>query len=591
MSARNLWPSPTGQSNAQLYEFSRRVSTLLKLGVYETSAADGKVYNVMRFGAANNGTSSSVAAIRAAVAEASATGGVIHFPAGDGYVIDEPITINFGKVALTGDALGRASYLIVPDNVNAFVFSADDPENDTLGDIGLHNLTIWGPTGPTAGIGIKFVRCNRVYMCGLDLRAFYKGVQIEGGNEIFMSDATLGGAVWAGASSGSFLLKLMKAAYGATNEAPSEVFVSNFNFKGTPVGPYLENGIVLEACDGLFMSNGHAGFTSNAGLLIKATGSDTSIVNIDVANVMFDGNAGDGGYGIRTSGTSGGVIRELTFDSVKCVGHAENGIELGLADLKVVNITGGKFSSNGKWGVKITAGDDITIAANKFYDNNAGAGSEGDISIDGVTDVLVDGNKFKAGGTAQTYGVLVGSGSNDQVQILNNSFKGCTTDIQINSVIDDLVLENNTTDKADTIASASTITIPNVGNTFHITGTTDISDVSMPYVPGREIKLVFADVLNVSSGTVLLMNGRMRTVSGAVLTLVNDGTVVREVARSPLISKSAVASMPAAGVAGHKWFATDGRKVGEGAGSGTGVECYDDGTAWRTVDASTTVAA
>ena len=41
---------------------------------------------------------------------------------------------------------------------------------------------------------------------------------------------------------------------------------------------------------------------------------------------------------------------------------------------------------------------------------------------------------------------------------------------------------------------------------------------------------------------------------------------------------------------GRLRFVSNGRKVGEGAGAGTGVLCYDDGVAWRTCDTSTTVA-
>lgn len=54
-----------------------------------------------------------------------------------------------------------------------------------------------------------------------------------------------------------------------------------------------------------------------------------------------------------------------------------------------------------------------------------------------------------------------------------------------------------------------------------------------------------------------------------------------------------VATLPvsAAGTKGRLAFATDGRKNGEGAAAGTGVLCYDDGTAWRRVSDDTTAAA
>lgn len=56
------------------------------------------------------------------------------------------------------------------------------------------------------------------------------------------------------------------------------------------------------------------------------------------------------------------------------------------------------------------------------------------------------------------------------------------------------------------------------------------------------------------------------------------------------IAQTTVAGLPT-GATDKFVFATDGRKVGEGAGSGTGVLCRYNGTAWKTVDAGTTVTA
>lgn len=51
-----------------------------------------------------------------------------------------------------------------------------------------------------------------------------------------------------------------------------------------------------------------------------------------------------------------------------------------------------------------------------------------------------------------------------------------------------------------------------------------------------------------------------------------------------------VADLPTAGEIGRLRYATNGRKVGEGAGLGTGVLVYDDGVAWRRTGDDTTVA-
>jgi hypothetical protein len=52
-----------------------------------------------------------------------------------------------------------------------------------------------------------------------------------------------------------------------------------------------------------------------------------------------------------------------------------------------------------------------------------------------------------------------------------------------------------------------------------------------------------------------------------------------------------VATLPVAGQQGRVRFVFDGRKVGEGAGAGTGVLVYDDGVAWRRTADDTTVVA
>lgn len=56
------------------------------------------------------------------------------------------------------------------------------------------------------------------------------------------------------------------------------------------------------------------------------------------------------------------------------------------------------------------------------------------------------------------------------------------------------------------------------------------------------------------------------------------------------VKSVAFAALPAAGQTGRLLFVTNGRKLGEGLGAGTGVLCYDDGVAWRRTSDDTTVA-
>lgn len=73
-----------------------------------------------------------------------------------------------------------------------------------------------------------------------------------------------------------------------------------------------------------------------------------------------------------------------------------------------------------------------------------------------------------------------------------------------------------------------------------------------------------------------------------IFTMFNDGT--SSVGGALKLAVYAVASLPA-GTAGRIVFASNGRKNGEGAGAGTGVLVYADGSAWRRVSDDTTVLA
>ena len=58
-----------------------------------------------------------------------------------------------------------------------------------------------------------------------------------------------------------------------------------------------------------------------------------------------------------------------------------------------------------------------------------------------------------------------------------------------------------------------------------------------------------------------------------------------------LTGYNTVATLPAAPTGYPMAFATDGRKISEGVGAGTGVACYWDGSAWRRSSDDTTVVA
>jgi len=67
---------------------------------------------------------------------------------------------------------------------------------------------------------------------------------------------------------------------------------------------------------------------------------------------------------------------------------------------------------------------------------------------------------------------------------------------------------------------------------------------------------------------------------------IKEGEANERAELSAAIPAVTFANLPAAGQAGRLRFVTDGRKIGEGVGAGTGVPAYDDGGAtwFRTSD-------
>jgi hypothetical protein len=98
-------------------------------------------------------------------------------------------------------------------------------------------------------------------------------------------------------------------------------------------------------------------------------------------------------------------------------------------------------------------------------------------------------------------------------------------------------------------------------------------------------------------GTTALMWSDLFLASGGVINANNGNATITHSAglwtfNVPIVhAVYTVATLPGTATAGATAYASDGRKNGEGAGLGTGVVVFGDGTAWRAVDTGATVAA
>jgi hypothetical protein len=83
-----------------------------------------------------------------------------------------------------------------------------------------------------------------------------------------------------------------------------------------------------------------------------------------------------------------------------------------------------------------------------------------------------------------------------------------------------------------TVASASTVTLPPTGDVFSISGTTGITAINTGGWAGRTVRLIFQGVLTVTDGANLKLAGNFTTSADDVLTLACDGSAWYEVSRS-----------------------------------------------------------
>lgn len=108
----------------------------------------------------------------------------------------------------------------------------------------------------------------------------------------------------------------------------------------------------------------------------------------------------------------------------------------------------------------------------------------------------------------------------------------------VESALQEIALEatNSTTahTKGADIASAATIALPSKALYFDVTGTTDISDITIDTdgVAGRMVVLQFDGVLTVKDGSNIALEGDFITQAGDHLLLIYDGSNWRELART-----------------------------------------------------------
>lgn len=490
--------------------------------------------NVKWFGAVGNNSNDDTSAIQSAL-DYAAGGGSVFFPAGN-YKVTSTLTITTSNTALLGEAARVTTIRHSGNYGDTISFSSASPLTNRIGAITIKDLRFFvdnGATLPTNGAHLHFVRPQNVELHNLHLSDHFGGLLFEGGAEVYISDLKVfSGQYYGSVQAGSYLMKFSPAATSGSNEFVSEYFISNFNVKANGAA-YIADGIVIEASDGIWFSNGHVGFTDAASLRVQPVNATDSLNGVNFSNVHFDGNFNTERGVFYTESSPGfhtGACFGHTFTGCQvsiCTGH---GMQFNLNSLTGTSVTGGRINNNdGSYGIRMQRGSGFSVTGVLFKDNGDNLAGSGHVLIDnGVSDCRVEGI-FRS--TAYR-GVQIANSANNIV--VDGVFDGITFEDVFTSSSSDNISIRGVSDKSRTIASSAELQIPLFGDEFTITGNTTITSIksASTKAEGRIITLRFNSTPQVTDGGNLVLAGTFNSTSNDTLTLRNMNGAWLELSRS-----------------------------------------------------------
>ena len=330
-------------------------------------------------------------------------------------------------------------------------------------------------------------------------------------------------------------------------------------------GAYLGSGLT----DGV-IANNNIDTVDLIGIKAQAANDSTDNRRILIADNTIT-NCGD--QGILTCNGGGGTAQAIKNRSVTISGNVIR--TTGGSGINVQNTIGAVVSGNSIdgatfSGINVSASSRVTFSSN-VVENCALSGIRDESPS---TQIVVESNQVRDCATANTTGDRYGIFVQDMTEwtIRDNIVSDAAAKMQYGIYCVDgnqttLVLEfnqilnatdtglrlKNSTDSVriyrgnlwagtiapvfnepavPTVASASTITIPQGWEVAKISGTTSITTINAAGHAGRTVRLVFSDALTVTDGSNLLLAGNFVTTANDVIVLSCDGSNWYENSRS-----------------------------------------------------------
>ena len=527
--------------------------------------------SVKDFGAVGDGVADDTAAIQAAinyvatkgtvVASKSGIGGTVFVPSGT-YKVSSQLTIKTSGIVIVGEGPTCSALLLADETEDLLVFSSDTAftggVSGRLGGVGVKDLRLHinnsSITAARTCVGITFDRCGTgSFVQNCYIQNFNRGLLLkacEKGNFYSNLNITSGSGSATGpiADSAGIVITTREVAstdalgtldptdglYYAqcTSQYLSDIQMSDNNWG-------FKDGLVVNGIDGLYITNCHFGFATNAIIHAYGLHPNQPILNTHIVGVFADDSNTLGAgleqtnYGILINDplSKNTAIADFTFTGGEINGCELAGIYLDSPGLKrfTVNstrITGAKVNS-----IQVLQGEDLLFDSLAVQNNTPATGSY--TLIQGGTNVAFS-NISCSGGAAKGFNVQSGT----DLSFTNCRCYDATADsFIVGGTLTNPRFTNCRSDRSNTVASDSTIILNPEFSTFYITGTTNILNIDSGGVSSgawaeREVTLIFDDALTVQqSGGNMGLRSDFVTTAGSALTLVYVNGAWREKSR------------------------------------------------------------
>lgn len=512
--------------------------------VWATYDADGDEFichgaykgslNVKWFGATGgfNDNVDDAAAIQSAI-DTAGLGGVIYFPAGY-YRAESELTVHKDLVTFIGD--GPRTSVIRVYHDSGYGINVEHPTLPGSKKIFGFNMFNMGMRARIETSGHALLNLNHVsnaFIDNVSLEDHFGGILVRGGSNHYMTNLKIfspRAAYCSEVKPGSYYIKFTESEDGSKI---FESFISNFNFRRTEVVDYIQNGIVIEACDGIWFSNGHVMGVDNADVLVNPYQGTAQVTGLMFDNIWFDGNSD---YGLFVDGNSK-LFGQIILNNLRTLNQREAALAVSSSAVNFdgISATGGIILKAKKYGALINGGRSHAFTGVKFAACNTddipdGGGLQIGGSVGGVN---VANCIFEEDGLSKSTpfmeGIRMTEAASGSVNITGCRFNLTAEDIDMSPTSRaKAYYANNTTSKPLSAESVleSSLVIPEFGDYITVANGLDFNDMRGKS-PGRNLTLRFLGTSTVSHapGQIELV-GETGFISSAgdTLTLVFDET-------------------------------------------------------------------